>query len=98
MEPIVSLMEGLVELLGIYRYLHIPKLPKTFTQDLFSPYFARRRPTPKARIVSRWLIYSHLVSGLRGRQTEQIPRQTMNDDLPLGVQRLDAALVLGAPR
>ena len=50
MEPQVTLLDGLSELLRMYRFLHIPKLPKTFTQDILSPYFARKQQPRKQEL------------------------------------------------
>jgi hypothetical protein len=52
MEPYICMMEGLEELLGMYRFIHIPRLGKTFTQDILSPYFARKQQPRKQELAS----------------------------------------------
>jgi len=47
---LITLMEGLEELLGTYRCIHIPALQKILTQDILRPYFVRRQVPRKEEL------------------------------------------------
>ena len=55
MEPQVTLLDGMSELLGMYRFIRIPRLAKTFTQDILSPYFARKQQPRKQELSAEGL-------------------------------------------